>query len=39
MDGKGVINKYIIYKTFYWQDGRKYEGLYKDDKKEGYGEF
>jgi hypothetical protein len=30
MDGKGV---------FIWPDGRKYEGEYKDDKKEGYGEF
>jgi len=30
MDGKGV---------FTWKDGRKYEGEYKNDKKEGYGEF
>ena len=30
MDGKGV---------FTWPDGRRYEGEYKDDKKEGYGEF
>jgi hypothetical protein len=30
MNGKG------LYK---WPDGRQYEGEYKDDKKEGYGEF
>ena len=30
MDGKGI---------FTWPDGRKYEGDYKDDKKEGYGIF
>jgi hypothetical protein len=30
MDGEG---------TFIWPDERKYEGQYKDDKKEGYGEF
>lgn len=30
MHGKGV---------FIWPDGRKYEGEYKNDKKEGYGEF
>ena len=30
MHGKGV---------FTWKDGRKYEGEYKDDKKDGYGEF
>ena len=30
MDGKGV---------FTWPDGRRYEGEYKDDKKEGYGIF
>ena len=30
MDGRGV---------FTWPDGRKYEGEYKDDKKEGYGVF
>lgn len=30
MDGEGI---------FKWPDGRKYEGQYKDDKKEGYGIF
>lgn len=30
MDGFGV---------FVWPDKRKYEGAYKDDKKEGYGVF
>jgi hypothetical protein len=30
MDGEG---------KFTWPDGRKYEGEYKDDKKEGYGTF
>lgn len=30
MDGKGVYT---------WKDGRKYEGEYKNDKKEGYGEL
>ena len=30
MDGEGV---------FKWPDGRKYQGQYKDDKKEGYGIF
>ena len=30
MNGKGV---------FIWADGRKYEGEYKNDKKEGFGEF
>lgn len=30
MDGKGV---------FTWPDGRKYEGEYKNDLKEGYGSF
>ena len=30
MDGSGV---------FTWPDGRKYQGDYKDDKKEGYGCF
>lgn len=30
MDGNGV---------FYWPDNRKYEGQYKNDKKEGYGVF
>jgi len=24
---------------FYWPDGRKYEGEYFEDKKEGYGVF
>ena len=27
------------YGVFEWPDGRKYEGEYKDDKKEGYGTF
>ncbi len=30
MDGKGL---------FTWPDQRKYEGDYKDDKKDGYGTF
>lgn len=30
MNGKGV---------FVWPDGRKYEGEYVDDKKEGFGKF
>jgi hypothetical protein len=30
MDGEG---------KFTWPDGRKYEGEYKDDKKEGLGIF
>ena len=30
MDGEGV---------FKWPDGRKYQGQYKDDKKDGYGIF
>ena len=30
MNGKGV---------FIWKDGRKYEGSYVQDKKEGYGIF
>ena len=30
MDGKGI---------FTWHDGRKYEGEYKEDKKEGFGIF
>ena len=30
MNGKGV---------FEWPDGRKYEGEYKNDKKEGHGVF
>ncbi len=30
MDGQGV---------FIWPDGRKYNGEYKQDKKEGYGIF
>lgn len=30
MDGEG---------TFLWLDGRLYRGCYKNDKKEGYGEF
>ena len=30
MDGDGI---------FRWPDGRKYQGQYKDDKKEGYGIF
>ena len=30
MEGKGV---------FTWLDGRRYEGDYKNDKKEGYGVF
>lgn len=30
MDGRGV---------FIWDDGRKYTGDYKEDKKEGYGVF
>ena len=30
MDGHGV---------FTWPDGRRYEGDYKDDKKDGYGIF
>jgi len=30
MDGKGI---------FSWPDGRKYEGGYVNDKKEGYGVF
>ena len=30
MDGEGV---------FTWPDGRRYEGQYKDDKKDGYGIF
>ena len=29
MNGKGV---------FTWADGRRYEGEFKDDKREGYGE-
>lgn len=38
MDGKGVII-YIIIQVFTWNDGRKYNGEYKDDKKHGYGVF
>ena len=30
MDGEGI---------FTWPDGRRYEGQYKDDKKDGYGLF
>ena len=30
MDGRGI---------FTWLDGRRYEGEYKNDKKEGYGVF
>jgi hypothetical protein len=30
MNGKGV---------FTWPDGRKYEGEYSNDKKQGYGEY
>lgn len=30
MDGYGV---------FSWSDGRRYEGEYREDKKEGYGVF
>ena len=30
MDGKGI---------FTWPDGRRFEGEYKEDKKEGYGEL
>lgn len=30
MDGEG---------EFFWPDGRRYNGGYKDDKKEGYGVF
>jgi hypothetical protein len=30
MDGEG---------KFIWPDGRKYEGEYKDDKKDGFGVF
>ena len=30
MNGKG---------TFVWSDGRKYEGQYVNEKKEGYGQF
>ena len=30
MEGKGI---------FLWPDGRKYEGEFKNDKKNGYGEF
>ena len=30
MHGQGV---------FTWKDGRRYEGAYNNDKKEGYGEF
>ena len=30
MNGKGV---------FTWPDGRRYEGEYNGDKKEGYGKF
>ena len=25
--------------TFIWPDGKKYTGNYRDDLKEGYGEF
>ena len=25
--------------VFYWADGKRYEGSYIQDKKEGYGEF
>ena len=25
--------------TYTWPDGRKYEGMYSDDKKEGEGEY
>ena len=30
MKGKGI---------FYWPDGKRYEGEFNDDKKNGYGEF
>jgi hypothetical protein len=30
MHGKGIYT---------WKDGRKYEGEYKNDKKDGYGEY
>lgn len=30
MNGKGI---------FYWPDNRKYDGEYKNDKREGYGTF
>ena len=30
LEGKGI---------FIWPDGRKYDGEYKDDKKDGYGVF
>jgi len=24
---------------YFWQDGRKYQGQYKDDKKHGFGQY
>lgn len=33
-----MLKKNII-KVFTWNDGRRYEGEYKDDKKHGYGVF
>jgi len=30
MEGEGVYT---------WPDGRKYEGLFRNDKKEGFGKF
>ena len=34
---RGYIHSSI--QIFTWMDGRKYKGEYKNDKKEGYGEF
>jgi len=27
------------YGLYYWEDGRKYEGFYKNEKKHGYGKY